>query len=155
MQIIVDADACPKLIKQILYRAAEKANINLTMVANTHIRTPSNPLFKSVKVPLAFNEADDRIIELVGAGDLVITADIPLADRVIKKKAFALNPRGEFYDGNNIGERLAMRDLIAELRNGGLESGGPDQLSKKDRERFANSLQKFLYGLQKSGADKV
>lgn len=145
MQIIIDADACPKAIKEILYRAAQKANINLTVVANTHVRTPVSPLFKSVKVPPAFNEADDRIVELVFAGDLVITADIPLADRVIKKGALALDPRGELYSEDNIGERLAMRNLIHELREGGfVDGGGPDQLNAKDRERFAASLQKLL-----------
>lgn len=144
MQIIVDADACPKAIKQILFRAAEKANVNLIVVANTHIRTPPNPLFKSIKVPVSIDEADDKIIEMVTDGDLVVTADIPLADRVIKKQAKVLDPRGELLDQSNIAEKLAMRDLMQELREGGFLGGGPEQLNAKDRERFANNLQKFL-----------
>jgi uncharacterized protein YaiI (UPF0178 family) len=144
MQIIVDADACPKVIKEIVYRAAEKAQIPLIVVANTKIRTPDNPLFKSIVVPSNFNEADDRIVEMVSPDDLVITADIPLADRVIKKGALALDPRGELYDESTIGSRLAFRDLMQELREGGFEGGGPDQLKLKDRERFANNLQSIL-----------
>ena len=144
MKIIIDADACPKVIKEIVYRAAEKAQINLFVVANTHIRTPQNPLFKSIKVPVEFNEADDKIIELVSPGDLVITADIPLADRVVKEQAHALDPRGTLYDENNIGAKLAMRNLMQELREGGFEGGGPDQLTPKNREKFANELQKIL-----------
>lgn len=146
MKIIIDADACPRTVKEIVYRAAEKAQINLIVVANTHIRTPPNILFKSIKVPAELDEADDKIIELVSPGDLVITADIPLADRVIKKEAHTLDPRGTLYDENNIGAKLAMRNLIQELREGGFEGGGPDQLNPKDRERFANSLQKILGG---------
>lgn len=150
MQIIVDADACPKLIKEIIFRAAEKAQIKLTVVANTHIRTPPNPIFTSITVPAAFNEADDRIVELASAGDIVITADIPLADRVIKKGSVALDPRGELYDENNIGEKLAMRDLMHELREGGFIGGGPDQIRPKDREKFANNLQKIINDQKKS-----
>lgn len=144
MQIIIDADACPKSIKEILFRAAEKNSINVTLVANTHIRTPQSILFKSVIVPIAFNEADDKITELVAAGDLVVTADIPLADRVIKKFAFALNPRGEFYTEENIGSRLAVRDLLHELRESGLQTGGPAPLGSRERQAFAQSLQYFL-----------
>jgi uncharacterized protein len=148
MQIIVDADACPRVIKDILFRAAEKAKIKLTVVANTKIRIPPNSLFKSIIVPVTFNEADDKIVELVSPGDLVITSDIPLADRVIKKQAFALNPRGELYDENNIGAKVALRDLMQELREGGFVGGGPDQISVKDRERFANNLQKVIFDHQ-------
>jgi uncharacterized protein YaiI (UPF0178 family) len=145
MQLIIDADACPKAVKEIVFRAAEKAKLALTVVANTKIRVPYNPLFKSVIVPANFNEADDRIVELVSPGDLVITADIPLADRVIKKGALALDPRGYLYDESNIGTKLAMRDLMQELREGGFEGGGPSEYKPKDSERFANSLQKILF----------
>ncbi|NLD99144.1 MAG: YaiI/YqxD family protein [Fibrobacter sp.] len=146
MQIIIDADACPKAVKEIVFRAAERAKLNLTVVANTKIRMPYNPLFKSIIVPANFNEADDKIVELVSPEDLVITADIPLADRVIKKGALALDPRGYLYDENNIGTKLAMRDLMHELRENGFEGGGPDEFKPKDRERFANSLQKIISG---------
>jgi len=144
MQIIVDADACPKVIKEILYRAAEKQQINVTVVANTHIRTPQSPLFKSIIVESSFNEADDKIVDFVQPGDLVITADIPLADRVIKKNAFALNPRGEFYSEENIGSRLAVRDLLHELRESGMQTGGPPVMGTRERQFFAQNLQYFL-----------
>jgi uncharacterized protein YaiI (UPF0178 family) len=145
MKIIIDADACPKVIKEIVFRAAEKARIPLTVVANTKIRTPDNPLFTSIVVSAQFNEADDRIVDLVSPQDLVITADIPLADRVIKKGALALDPRGELYDESSIGAKLAFRNLMHELRESGFEGGGPDQLRLKDRERFSNNLQKILH----------
>jgi uncharacterized protein YaiI (UPF0178 family) len=144
MQIIIDGDACPKVIKEIVFRAAEKAHLPLTVVANTKVHTPNNPQFKSIVVPANFNEADDRIVELISPQDLVITADIPLADRVIKKGALALDPRGELYDENTIGAKLAFRDLMHELREGGFEGGGPDQFRIRDRERFANNLQKII-----------
>lgn len=146
MLIIIDADACPKAVKEITFRAAEKAKCALTVVANTKIRIPYNPLFNAVIVPANFNEADDRIVEIVSPGDLVITADIPLADRVIKKGALALDPRGYLYDESNIGTKLAMRDLMHELREGGFEGGGPNEFKPKDCERFANSLQKIIIG---------
>lgn len=145
MQIIVDADACPKVIKEILFRAAEKQGINVTVVANTHIRTPQSPLFKSVVVKATFNEADDRIANIVCSGDLVITADIPLADRAIKKGAFALDPRGEFYSEENIGSRLAVRNLLHELRESGLQTGGPAGIGTRERQLFARNLQYFLF----------
>ncbi len=144
MQIIMDADACPKAIRQIVYRAAEKARIPLTLVANTHIRTPPSPLFRSVTVTNDIDEADDRIVDMVCPGDLVITADIPLADRVIKKGARALDPRGELYTEDTIGSRLAIRDLLDELRSMGEQAGGPAPLSTRDRESFANALQMVI-----------
>jgi len=144
MQIIVDADACPKVIKEILYRAAEKNQMPVTVVANTRIRTPQSPLFKSMVVEASFNEADDKITEIVCKGDLVITADIPLADRVIKKGAFALDPRGEFYSEENIGSRLAVRDLLHELRETGLQTGGPPPIGNREKQYFAQNLQNFL-----------
>ena len=147
MQILIDADACPKAIKEILYRAAEKARIPLVVIANTHIRTPQVPFFHSIAVPEGFDVADDRIVELVEKGDLVITADIPLADRVIKKGGFALDPRGEFFDEENISQRLAVRDLASELRSSGIDTGGPPPLHPRDRQAFAAKLQIFLMKL--------
>jgi uncharacterized protein len=144
MQIIIDADACPKMIKEILYRAAQKNNISTTLVANTHIRTPQSTLFKSIIVPVTFNEADDKITEIVAVGDLVVTADIPLADRIVKKGATALDPRGEFYTEENIGSRLAVRDLLHELREGGLQTGGPPSPGARERQAFAQCLQYFI-----------
>jgi uncharacterized protein len=144
MQIIVDGDACPRPTKETLYRAAEKEKIPLIVVANTHVRTPSAPIFRSVSVPAGPDEADDKIVELVRPGDLVVTADIPLADRVIKKGGFALDPRGEEYTEENIGSRLSIRTIMQELREGGIDTGGPAPHSSRDREAFANALQRFL-----------
>ena len=144
MNIIVDADACPKDIKAILYRAAERAKLPLIMVANSHIRTPPSPLFRSISVPGGFDEADDRIVEMVRSGDIVITADIPLADRVIQKGALALDPRGELYTKENIGSRLSVRNFMDELRGSGVNTGGPAPFSRRDCERFANQLTALL-----------
>jgi len=144
MQIIVDADACPKIIKEILFRAAEKNNIQTTVVANTHIRTPQSTLFKSLKVAATYNEADDKITEIIHDGDLVITADIPLADRAIKKGALALDPRGELYSEENIGTRLAVRNLMTELRESGLQTGGPPPIGNREKQRFAQNLQAII-----------
>ena len=144
MQILIDADACPKVIKEIIYRAAQKAHIALVLVANTHIRTPPVPFFKSIAVPGGFDIADDRIVELVEKGDLVVTADIPLANRVIQKGAYALDPRGEFFDEDNISARLAVRDLASELREGGVNTGGPSPLGPRHKQAFAAKLQAFL-----------
>jgi uncharacterized protein len=144
MRIIVDADACPRAIKDVLYRAAEKEHIPLVVIANSHIRTPPLPYFSSISVPSGADEADDKIVELVMPNDLVVTADIPLADRVIKKGAMALDPRGELYTEENIGSRLSVRDLLHELREGGLNTGGPAPLSPRDKQTFANELQKVL-----------
>jgi uncharacterized protein len=144
MQIIIDADACPRSTKHALYQAAEKEKIGLIVIANTHIRTPPVPYFKSISVPAGADEADDKIVELVNQGDLVVTADIPLAHRVIKKGGFALDPRGELYTEENIGTRLAIRDLMHGLREGGIDTGGPAPLSSRDQRAFANELQRFL-----------
>lgn len=144
MQIIVDADACPKIIKEILFRAAEKNNIPTTVVANTRIRTPQSTLFKSLIVAATYNEADDKIAEIIHEGDLVITADIPLADRAIKKGALALDPRGELYSEENIGTRLAVRNLMTELRETGLQTGGPPPIGNREKQRFAQNLQAII-----------
>ena len=144
MHIWVDADACPAVIKEILFRAAGRRRILLTLVANSPLRTPASPLINAVRVPAGFDQADNHISAQVSAGDLVITADIPLAAAVIDKQAYALNPRGEFYDAENIRERLNMRDFMEEMRGIGEISGGPPPLNQSDRRAFANALDRFL-----------
>jgi uncharacterized protein YaiI (UPF0178 family) len=144
MQIWVDADASPNTIKDILFRAAERAQVILTLVANQPIRIPPSRFVKALQVPAGFDVADDRIVEMVQAGDLVVTADIPLAAAVIAKGGHPLDPRGEFYTGENIGEKLAMRKLMDELRTSGLATDGPQAFSNADRQAFASSLDRFL-----------
>jgi uncharacterized protein YaiI (UPF0178 family) len=144
MQIWVDADACPNVIKDILFRAATRARVSLTLVANQLLRTPPSPYIKAIQVPSGFDVADSKIVQQLQPGDLVITADIPLAALVIEKGGHALNPRGEFYTTENIRERLAMRNFMDELRNTGVNTGGPAVLSLTDRQAFANQLDRFL-----------
>lgn len=144
MRIWVDADACPAVIKDILYRTAERVRCPLVLVANKPLRTPPSPYIKSMQVAGGIDVADNRIVELVQAGDLVITADIPLAAAVIDKDGHALNPRGELYTKDNIRERLTMRNFMGELRNSGVATGGPPALSHGDRQAFANQLDRFL-----------
>lgn len=144
MQIWVDADACPNVIKEILFRVATRAQVSLTLVANQLLRTPSSPYIKALQVPSGFDVADSKIVQQLQSGDLVITADIPLAALVIEKGGHALNPRGEFYTTENIRERLAMRNFMDELRNTGVNTGGPAVLSLSDRQAFANQLDRFL-----------
>ena len=144
MQIWVDADACPKVIKEILFRAAERRQIQLTLVANKLLYCPPSKVIRAMQVPAGFDVADNRIAELVETGDLVITADIPLAAEVIAKGGHVLNPRGELYTKDSIRERLAMRDFMDVLRSSGVETGGPAALGQKDRQAFANQLDRFL-----------
>ncbi len=144
MRIWVDADACPGVIKEILFRAADRVRVELTLVANHPMRTPRSPYVKSMLVGAGFDVADRRIAELVEEGDLVITADIPLAADVVGKGALALNPRGDLYDEESVGEALAMRNLMDELRSGGMVTGGPAPLGKTDRQAFANQLDRIL-----------
>ncbi len=144
MRIWVDADACPGVIKEILFRAADRVRVELTLVANHPMRTPRSPHVKSMLVGAGFDVADRRIAELVEEGDLVITADIPLAADVVGKGALALNPRGDLYDEESVGEALAMRNLMDELRSGGMVTGGPAPLGKTDRQAFANQLDRIL-----------
>lgn len=144
MHIWVDADACPAVIKEILFRAAVRVQVPLTLVANQPLRTPPSPLIKSLQVPSGFDVADNRIVELVNAGDLVITADIPLAAAAIEKGAFALNPRGTLYTEENIRETLSLRNFMTELRSSGVETGGPQAFSQSDRQAFANQLDRLL-----------
>ncbi|MBI5040781.1 MAG: YaiI/YqxD family protein [Gammaproteobacteria bacterium] len=144
MRIWVDADACPAVIKEILYRAAVRTQTALTLVANAPLRTPPSPYIKSVQVPSGFDVADNRIVELVENGDLVITADIPLAAAVIDKGGHALNPRGMLYSPENIRETLSLRNFMADLRSSGVETGGPPTFTLSDRQAFANQLDRML-----------
>lgn len=144
MKVLIDADACPRAAKEVLYKATERLKLELILVANQHMRTPPMPHIRSIVVKDGYNEADDKLVEITEAGDLVITSDIPLADRVIKKEAFALSPRGELFDKDNIGNRLAVRDLLDELRSCGMETGGPSAYSERDKREFANALDRFL-----------
>jgi uncharacterized protein YaiI (UPF0178 family) len=144
MHIWVDADACPTAIKEILYRAAQRVGAPLTLVANHPLQTPPSRLIRSVQVRRGFDVADRHIAEHLQPGDLVVTADIPLAAEVIEKGGEAINPRGEHYTPGNIRERLAMRDFMAELRDAGEVTGGPPPLSASDRQAFANALDRLL-----------
>jgi len=144
MKIWVDADACPGVIKDIVFRAAERSRVQVTLVANQAVRTPPSQLIRSVQVPAGFDVADKYIVEQLAPNDLVITADIPLAALTIEKGAHALNPRGELYTKENIRERLSMRNFMDELRGSGVVTGGPPPLDARDRAAFANSLDRFL-----------
>jgi uncharacterized protein len=144
MQIWVDADACPGEIKELLYRAAKRTETKVTLVANQALYTPPCEFIDSLMVPSGMNVADRRIVELVQLGDLVVTADIPLAAEVVAKGAQALDPRGELYTEANVGERLAVRNLFDELRGGGQIAGGPSSFTPKDRQAFANQLDRWL-----------
>ncbi|MGF1568420.1 MAG: YaiI/YqxD family protein [Nodosilinea sp.] len=144
MQIWVDADACPNVIKEILFRAAKRVAVQTTLVANQELQIPASPYIEAVQVRSGLDVADNYIVQHLQAGDLVITADIPLAAAAIDQGAYALNPRGEFYSEGNIRERLSMRDFLAELRSGGVETGGPPAFNRRDREAFANQLDRFL-----------
>ncbi|MGD2082645.1 MAG: YaiI/YqxD family protein [Chromatiales bacterium] len=144
MRIWVDADACPGVIKDILFRAADRVQVDLTLVANQAVRVPRSRYIRAIQVPAGFDVADNRIVRELQAGDLVVTADIPLAAEVVDKGGVALNPRGELYTVENVRERLAMRNLMEELRSTGVVSGGPPTLSKTDRQNFANQLDRLL-----------
>jgi uncharacterized protein YaiI (UPF0178 family) len=144
MQIWVDADACPGVIKDILYRAAQRAQVHLILVANKALSTPRSPFIRLVQVPHGFDVADQHIVSALEPGDLVITADIPLAAAVVEKDGYALNPRGEFYSRENVRELLDLRNFIENLRSSGVETGGPSAFSQNDRQAFANQLDRFL-----------
>ena len=144
MQIWVDADACHGAIKELLFRAAERRKIKVTLVANQSMRIPRSEYIDTILVPSGMNIADRRIVELVTPGDLVITADIPLAADVVAKGGQALDPRGELYTNNNVGERLAVRNMFDGLRGEGQIMGGPANFSPKDKQAFANQLDRWL-----------
>jgi len=144
MKIWVDADACPVVIKDILFRSAKRTGLQLTLVANQPLPIPPSRFIKFIQVASGFDVADNEIVKRLSVGDLVITADIPLAAEVIEKGGHALNPRGELYTANNIRSRLTMRDFMESLRASGIETGGPPALSQSDRKSFADQLNKIL-----------
>jgi len=144
MKIWIDADACPGVIKEILYRACGRKQVELILVANQPLKVPPSPIIRTVQVPAGFDVADNYIVQNMSPGDLVITADIPLADEVIDAEGHAINPRGAFYTKENIKQRLTMRNFMEELRSTGQVSGGPPPLNHTDRQAFANALDRFL-----------
>ena len=144
MRIWVDADACPVAVKEILYRVANRVGIELTLIANQMLRVPPSPWIKALQVSSGFDVADQRIAQEAEAGDVVVTADIPLAALVVAKGAVVIDPRGELLDKGNIQERLTMRNFMETLRNSGVETGGPAALSSADRQAFANQLDRLL-----------
>jgi uncharacterized protein YaiI (UPF0178 family) len=144
MRIWVDADACPKVIKEILFRAAARTKIALILVANQAISTPPSPYITKMQVHAGFDAADNKIIDNIKYHDLVITADIPLAAAVVEKGGIALNPRGELYTKTNIKERLSIRNFSTDLRGSGIRTGGPSTLSKNEIRNFANHLDNIL-----------
>ncbi|MBU9853643.1 YaiI/YqxD family protein [Rahnella aceris] len=149
MQIWVDADACPNVIKEVLFRAAERTGTMVTLVANQIIRTPPSKFLRTLRVEAGFDVADNEIVKRTEPGDLVITADIPLAAEVIEKGGVALNPRGERYTTETIKERLNMRDFMDTMRASGVQTGGPPALNQRDRQQFANELDKWLQHAKK------
>lgn len=144
MQIWVDGDACPNAVKEILYRAAERVKVSLVLVANAQLRPPPSKYISTIRVAAGLNVADNEIARRCAKGDLVITADIPLAADVVARGAFALNPRGELYTEETIRERLSMRNFMDDLRGSGIDTGGPSAFNQKDRQIFANNLDRFL-----------
>lgn len=154
MKIWVDADACPVVIKEILFKAAERTGVQMTLVANQAMRIPSLPCITFIQVGAGADVADNEIVKRLSSGDLVITADIPLASEVIDKGGYALNPRGELYTIENIKSRLSMRDFMDSLRANGVETGGPPVLNQNDRQAFANRLDTFLCKYAKTSPGK-
>jgi len=150
MKIWVDADACPVVIKEILFKAAERTKIPTTLVANHSIRIPPSKVINFMQVSSGFDVADDEIVKRVNNGDLVITSDIPLANEVIDKSALALSPRGELYTKENIKSRLNIRDFMDTMRASGIQTGGPAALNQSDRQAFANNLDTLLTKYQQS-----
>lgn len=147
MRIWVDADACPGVVKDILYRVAERRQLHLTLVANQMLRTPPSPWIRALQVPGGFDVADAEIVARVSSGDVVITADIPLAASALEKGAHVIDPRGEHFTADNIRERLSMRSFMDELRSSGVNTGGPPPFSQADRQAFANALDRLLNSL--------
>jgi uncharacterized protein len=144
MRIWCDADACPRPVKEVLYRAAERTGTRLTLVANQPLGTPRSKWIDTVQVPAGFDVADHHILEQLSADDLVITADIPLAAEAIERQATVIDPRGELYTDANVRERLSVRDFMADLRGAGVQTGGPRGYSDRDKQQFANALDRWL-----------
>lgn len=149
-QIWVDADACPVVIKEILFRAAERAQVQVILVANQWLRTPSSRFIRALQVHGGYDVADSEIVERLQPGDLVVTQDIPLAARVIEKGGDAIHPRGDRYTPDNIAERLSIRNFMEDLRGAGVQTGGPPTLHARDRQAFANALDRWLAQRPKS-----
>ncbi|ODV42523.1 hypothetical protein AWV79_26245 [Cupriavidus sp. UYMMa02A] len=152
MQVLVDADACPVVVKEMLYRAAQRVEVCVTLVANKYLRTPPSRFIKALQVPAGFDAADDRIVELIISGDLVITADIPLAAASLEKGAHVLDPRGIWFSLENIQERLTMREVMEQLRSSGIDTGGPAPYAAQDGKAFAGQLDRFLARHASTGA---
>lgn len=152
-RIWVDADACPVPIKEILFRAAERSQVSVTLVANQPLRTPPSRWVRAIQVAGGFDVADNEIVQRLSAGDLVVTQDIPLAAQAIDKGALALHPRGELYTGDTIAQRLSMRHFMEELRGAGVDTGGPAAFHPRDRQAFANQLDRWLQQAAARSAD--
>jgi len=144
VQIWVDADACPKAVKEVLFRCADRTGTQVTLVANQYLPTPRSKYVNALQVPAGFDVADNEIIARLQPGDLVVTADVPLADEVLAKQGAAINPRGTRYTRENIKDHLQRRDMREELRASGLVGGGPDAYGKKELQNFSNALDRYL-----------
>ena len=154
MKIWVDADACPVVVKEILFRAATRWQIHVTLVANQMLRTAPSAWIRSIQVPQGFDVADHYIVTHTASGDLVITGDIPLAAQVLEKGAYAMTPRGERFDADSIAERLSMRAMLEQLRDAGIQTGGPSVFSQTDRREFANALDRLMMAKIKRDANR-
>ncbi len=149
MKVWIDADACPKMVKEIIFKASARLKVNVCLVANSYMQIPSSPYISLIQVDKGADVADFYIVEHLESNDLVITADIPLASAVVEKNATAINPRGEIYTEENISERLSMRNFMQELRDSGIDTGGPPPLNAKDKEKFANAFDRIMTKLLK------
>ena len=153
-KIWVDADACPNLIKNVIFRLADNRQVDVVLVSNHYVKTPNSRFVSAKQVGKGFDEADNEIIALMSGGDLVVTGDLPLANDVIQKRGFAINPRGTVYDEENIKSHLSRRDLMEDLRDSGVVSGGPSALHKKNVQEFANAIDRLVTKLEKASAKK-
>ena len=153
-KIWVDADACPNLIKNVIFRLADNRQVDVVLVSNHYVKTPNSRFVSAKQVGKGFDEADNEIIALMSGGDLVVTGDLPLANDVIQKRGFAINPRGTVYDEENIKSHLSRRDLMEDLRDSGVVSGGPSALNKKNVQEFANAIDRLVTKLKKASTKK-
>ena len=153
-KIWVDADACPNLIKNVIFRLADNRQVDVVLVSNHYVKTPNSRFVSAKQGGKGFDEADNEIIALMSGGDLVVTGDLPLANDVIQKRGFAINPRGTVYDEENIKSHLSRRDLMEDLRDSGVVSGGPSALNKKNVQEFANAIDRLVTKLEKASAKK-
>ena len=153
-KIWVDADACPNLIKNVIFRLADNRQVDVVLVSNHYVKTPNSRFVSAKQVGKGFDEADNEIIALMSGGDLVVTGDLPLANDVIQKRGFAINPRGTVYDEENIKSHLSRRDLMEDLRDSGVVSGGPSALNKQNVQECANAIDRLVTKLEKASAKK-